>query len=262
MNLLNRIRKTAEPPVPPLLIQPPTLFAPDGLSRLEDYVGYGTAEPYPHLVLDGLFNPDALRAVLQEWPPMTSGSGEVHDDGTFVKKKFGTTWKTKLGFATQTYLQELSSAAFLIVLQKATGISGLLPDPYYFGGGLHATAAGGKLAVHADYNKHPVSRLDRRLNLLIYLNEGWTEENQGWLELWDQDMKHRVKRVLPVFNRTVIFSTTSISFHGQPEPIVGPPDLWRKSIALYYFSNGRPEEPNATVEEHSTLWQQRPGQGY
>lgn len=253
-NLLNVLRK---PPATP------SLFSPDGLSRLENYTGYGTAAPYPHLVLDGIFNPEALRAVLQEWPDLSEGSSESHNDGTFVKKKFATTWKTKLGPATQSYLQELSHPAFLMVLQKVTGLWGLLPDPYFFGGGLHATSTGGKLAVHADYNKHPVTKLDRRLNLLIYLNEGWTEENGGWLELWDHEMKECVKRVLPVFNRTVLFSTTSQSFHGQPEPIVGPPDLWRKSLALYYFSNGRPEEPQAMkTQEHSTLWQERPGQGY
>ena len=133
-----------------------------------------------------------------------------------------------------------------------------------FGGGLHATAAGGRLAIHADYNKHPVFKLDRRLNMLVYLNEGWTEANAGWLELWDSEMKQCVKRILPTFNRTVIFSTTSGSFHGQPEPIVGPPNLWRRSIALYYFSNGRADEgmPPDDSGEHSTLWQTRPNAGF
>jgi hypothetical protein len=242
--------------------QPPSLLAPDGLDRLESYKGYGIAAPYPHLVLDGIFNPEALSAVLQEWPELRPDNSELHDDGTFSKKKFNTTWKTKLGFATNSYLQQLSSPAFLIALQKVTGLSGLLPDPYFFGGGLHATASGGKLAVHIDYNKHPVTKLDRRLNLLVYLNEGWKEENAGWLELWDHKMENCEKRILPVFNRMVLFSTTSQSFHGQPEPIAGPPGLWRKSIALYYFSNGRPEEPGSAGEEHSTLWQARPGRGY
>lgn len=48
-----------------------------------------------------------------------------------------------------------------------------------FGVGLHATSAGGKVAMHADYKKHPFFKLDRRLNLLIYLNEGWKKENGG-----------------------------------------------------------------------------------
>jgi hypothetical protein len=127
------------------------------------------------------------------------------------------------------FFTKLAGPAFLQVLQKVTNMWGLMPDPYMFGGGLHATASGGKLAVHADYNKHPFFKLDRRLNLLIYLNEGWKEENGGCLELWDREMKGCAKRVLPEFNQTVLFATDSSSFHGQPEPVVGPPGLWRKS---------------------------------
>ena len=84
----------------------------------------------------------------------------------------------------------------------------MIPDPYLIGGGLHRTRVGGSLAVHADFNKHPRFTLDRRLNLLVYLNEDWTEANGGWLELWDRDMQRCVQRVLPTFNRTVIFSTS------------------------------------------------------
>jgi hypothetical protein len=66
--------------------------------------------------------------------------------------------------------------------------------------------------------------------------------------------------VLPVFKRTVLFNTTRTSCHGQSEPIVGPPDLFRKSIALYCFSNGRSDKSDTAA--HSTIWQQRPNAGY
>ena len=240
------------------------LFAPDALNRLENHMGYPTQSPFPHLVLDGIFNPEALHAILREWPAGSDGSIETHDDGTYSKSKVGSTWKTKFGPLTKHYFGELAAPAFLKLLEKITGMWGLIPDPYMFGGGLHATRSGGKLAVHADYNKHPFFALDRRLNMLVYLNDGWTEANAGWLELWDQQMSACALRVLPVFNRTVIFSTTSTSFHGQPEAIVGPPDLWRKSIALYYFSNGRADEgfPPDVSDGHSTLWQARPNTGF
>lgn len=241
-----------------------SLFRPDTIARMEQHEGYQSAVPYPHLVIDNLFEPVALRAVLDEWPMPSAENSETHDDGTYVRKKVGTTWTTEFGPRTRQYFAELGSARFLKALEKVTGMWGLLPDPYMFGGGLHATATGGKLAVHADYNKHPWFMLDRRLNLLVFLNDGWTEANAGWLELWDREMKACAKRILPVFNRTVLFSTTSTSYHGQPEPIAGPPDLWRKSIALYYFSNGRADEgePPDASGRHTTLWQERPGKGY
>src|SRR5262249_30324136 len=239
------------------------LFAKDGMQRLEAYEGYRTASPFPHIVIDDLFEPKALRTVLEEWPK-PDADVEQHNDGTFVRDKIGTTWRSSFGPATLSYFAELGSARFLLALEKLTGMWGLMGDPYMFGGGLHATSTGGKLAVHADFNKHPRFALDRRLNLLVYLNEGWTEENGGWLELWDEQMQTCGQRVLPVFNRTVIFSTTRTSYHGQPEPIVGPPDLRRRSIALYFYSNGRADEgaPPDASGQHTTLWQERPGQGY
>ncbi len=165
-----------------------SIFAPDGIARLEQIDNYRSVSPFPHLVIDNIFNNDMLRMILQEWPSSGNDS-ELHDDGTYVKKKFGTTWKTKFGPFTQKFFAEMAGPSFLKTLEKVTGMWGLMPDPYMFGGGLHATATGGKLAIHADFNKHPFFKVDRRLNLLVYLNEGWTDENGGWLELWDREMR-------------------------------------------------------------------------
>ena len=65
------------------------------------------------------------------------------------------------------------------------------------------------------------------------------------------------RRILPEFNRLVVFSTTDFSFHGHPEPLTCPADRVRQSLALYYYSNGRPEEERSP--SHTTLWQKRPG---
>ena len=59
-------------------------------------------------------------------------------------------------------------------------------------------------------------RLDRRINVLIYLNKDWKEEYGGHFELWDREVRRAEKKILPVFNRCAIFSTTSVSFHGHP----------------------------------------------
>ena len=263
--MLQRLKLfSGKPPEPAKASIPLELFAPDGLRRLTEHEGYKAADPYPHLVLDNLFNPAALDTLLSEWPDHVGNHHDHHNDGTFVKRKFGTTWKTKFGVETQRFFSEMNSPPVLKALEQVTGIPGLIPDPYLFGGGLHATGSGGKLAIHADYNKHPFFELDRRLNLLVYLNHGWKEENAGWLELWDQKMTACQQRVLPVFNRTVVFSTTKTTYHGQPAPIVGPEALWRKSMAFYYFSNGREDESTDEngAEQHETLWQERPGEGF
>lgn len=235
------------------------MLVPDWAERLEEHAEtYASAHPFPHLVIDNLFDTQALKQVLQEWPNAESVTD--FDDGKFVLKKYASTWKTELGRVTQDILHQLNGPQFLNVLSKVTGIRGLISDPYLQGGGLHFTRAGGKLAVHTDFNTHPLFKLDRRLNLLVFLNEDWGDDNQGWLELWDREMSACQKRILPVMNRTVIFSTTDYSYHGQPEPVLGPPELTRYSIATYYYSNGRPDEE--TSGESLTNWRERPGKGY
>ena len=89
---------------------------------------------------------------------------------------------------------------------------------------------GGYLNIHADFNQHPQMKLDRRLNILIYLNHNWKEDNGGHLELWDKNMKKCEKKILPIFNRMVIFITTDFSYHGNPNKIKVDENNSRKSI--------------------------------
>jgi hypothetical protein len=91
------------------------------------------------------------------------------------------------------------------------------------------------------------------------LNKDWEEEYGGHLELWDPEMKACAKRILPVFNRLVIFSTNDFSYHGHPEPLTCPEGMTRQSLALYYYSNGRPAE-ELNEESHSTIFKPRPGE--
>ena len=137
-------------------------------------------------------------------------------------------------------LYQLNSSVFVNFLEELTGVGGLIPDPHFEGGGLHQIERGGFLKIHADFNRHPKLNLDRRLNLLLYLNEDWKDDYGGHLELWDREVARCVKRIAPVFNRCVVFTTTDFSFHGHPEPLACPPAVTRKSLALYYYSNGRP----------------------
>ena len=90
--------------------------------------------------------------------------------------------------------------------------------------------------MHADFNHHKPMNLERRVNVLIYLNKGWREEYGGQLELWDREMTKCVHSIVPSFNRCVIFNTTGESMHGNPEPVNHPDGMPRRSIALYYYT--------------------------
>lgn len=237
-------------------------FDQQNLARLASIENYAQAQPFPHFVIDDFFDAQVLDSVLEEWPAPDDPDSVNFDDGTYTRLKYAMRNQQRFGPSTYSLIARLNEPPFLEALEKVTGIDGLIPDPYLKGGGLHFTRSGGKLAIHADFNKHFKFNLDRRLNLILYLNHGWKEENEGWLELWDREMKSCVQRVLPTFNRLVVFSTSDFSFHGQPESIKGPPDLIRKSIALYYYSNGRPVEEVGARDPRATLWQKRPGVGY
>lgn len=222
-------------------------------SRREEYA---SARPYPHVVMDDFLPEEVLDEVLGEFPSAKGGDWFKFDSAT--ERKLATKDDAIMGPATRRLLAELNGSAFVEFLERLTGIDGLVPDPHYVGGGLHQIERGGHLKVHADFNRHPRTQLERRLNVLIYLNRDWKDEYGGAFELWDENMTAAEEKVMPYFNRCVVFSTTSTSYHGHPEPLNCPEDRTRKSIALYYYSKDRPEHERG--EAHNTLFQARPGE--
>ena len=100
---------------------------------------------------------------------------------------------------------------------------------------------------------------ERRLNLLIYVNDDWPTEYGGELELWDREMKACVHRVPPKIGNCVVFNTALDSYHGQPDPVRCPPDRGRRSIATYYYT--APDDGILKLPERSTVFKTRPGKG-
>jgi len=220
-----------------------------------------SAEPFPHVVLDRLLPDSLLEEVISEYPQAQdrSWSGARRPGGPQPNKLYiSDDWT--VGQLARHLLNQFNSSVFVDFLEILTGIEGLIPDPHYFGGGLHQTEPGGYLTVHADFNRHPRLQLDRRLNALLYLNRDWKEEWGGYLELWDTTMSHAVVKIAPAFNRLVVFATTDFSFHGHPNPLQTPLGVHRRSLALYYYSNGRPDdEISNRGRTEGTDWRARPG---
>ena len=215
---------------------------------------YAVAKPFPHIVIDGFLPPSVADGILAEFPAPGQIKWHTFNDPDQIKLACNDT--TQMGPFTRHVLSQFNSASFVNFLETLTGISGLVPDPHFEGGGLHQIKRTGLLRVHADFNHHPRMKLDRRLNALLYLNKDWRDEYRGHFELWDHDMKKCEVKVAPLFNRFVVFTTTDFSYHGHPDPLTCPDGMTRKSIALYYYSNGRPVEE--VSEGHTTLFQDRP----
>jgi Rps23 Pro-64 3,4-dihydroxylase Tpa1-like proline 4-hydroxylase len=217
------------------------------------YPTYSNATPYPHIVLDDFFDPDLVDQVVSEFPKPEAIRWQQFDNEQEIK--LASAAESSFGPVTRLLLYHLNSITFLEFLSAVTGIPNLIADPRFDGGGLHQIVRGGKLGIHADFNRHGTYDLDRRLNLLLYLNKDWREEYGGHLQLWNRDMTRCEAKVLPVFNRVMIFSTTDFTYHGHPDPLQCPEGMTRKSLALYYFSNGRPADEIS--DSHSTIFRAR-----
>lgn len=195
---------------------------------------YANAKPFPSIVIEDFVNPELLAACLEYFPsepdPDTSSFDGMHE-----RRKRGFL-PERLHPYVRSIFYAFNSRPFIEFLEGLTGIAGLIPDPYFGGGGFHEVRQGGFLDIHADFNLHPILKLERRINVLIYLNRDWRAEYGGALELWAGENGPCIRKVVPEFNRAVIFSTTSESYHGNPEPVRHPQGLARRSIALYYYT--------------------------
>lgn len=199
---------------------------------------YANAEPFPNGHFDDFFNADMLRKVLAEFPELGDKNDIKFDNPN--ENKLASRGEYKFGEVSTRFAHFMNSQPMLEFLEHLTGIKNLIPDPSFEGGGFHQIKPGGFLKLHADFNKQRSTNLDRRLNVLVYLNENWEESYGGHFELWDKEMTGCKAKVLPIFNRMAMFSTTEFSFHGHPDPLTCPPDRSRKSMAFYYYTNGRP----------------------
>ena len=212
---------------------------------------YGSAQPFPHIVLDDVLHREAFESAVAGFPAIGDEfwKAYVHVNETKFSNTQPDTWAPSL----QAVAQEFCSPEFVAYLEKLTGIDHLIPDYTMDGGGLHQTLRDGHLNVHADFTTHHTHETwARRVNILLYLNEEWHDDWGGKLELWDKDMTACQARVTPAGNRMLVFTTAEDTFHGHPDGLTCPPDMARRSLAMYYFT-----EESAPVRK-STNYQARP----
>lgn len=220
-----------------------------GLELRESYVN---ADPFPHIVIDDFLPEAVLERCLEQFPGAPDPDSRSFDR---AQERYKTSYNPDfLKGEARALFYSLNSRPFVQFLENLTGIKGLIPDPYFLGGGFHQTTNGGHLSVHADFNLHPALRLERRLNVLVYLNRDWDIGYGGALELWDQKMQRCVKKVAPEFGRCVVFSTNATSYHGHPDPVAHPQGQPRRSIALYYYTATFDE----TARSYTTQFKRRP----
>lgn len=197
---------------------------------------YRSATPFPHIVLDDLFAPALLDQAIEELPGATA-NWTTYDTPNEAKQVCSDA--TAFGPVAETIVHALNSAPFVDFLEKLTGIKGLIPDPHLRAAGYMKVRPGGFLGLHYDFATQKELKLDRRINVLLYLNRDWRTEWGGQLELHSNDplgsKTHEEKIVEPLFNRLLIFNTPR-ALHGHRRPIQCPPGRARLCLSWYYYT--------------------------
>ena len=194
------------------------------LERLakENAEKYRDGKPFPHIYFDDFLPVEAAEAALRDFPEPKELKWQQFDNPNEKKLAFDSVERLPTGPREALFF--LNSRPMIQFLEVLTGIKGVIPDPYYVGGGLHQIKPGGKLGVHADFNHHAKLNLERRINVLVYLNKDWKEEYDRHFELWDKEMTHAEQKILPLFNRSqssalLLPRSTAIPHHSPVRPI-------------------------------------------
>jgi Rps23 Pro-64 3,4-dihydroxylase Tpa1-like proline 4-hydroxylase len=197
-----------------------------------------TARPFKHVVIPGFFREEVARAILKEFP--TPGTPGWYKYDNPIERKYALNDFTGLDVIKDVFA-ELQKEYFVEVMRRSTDIHDLITDPHLHGAGIHAYPRGGKLDMHLDYSIHPISGMERRVNLIVYLNDDWYADEYGGHLHMTSELYATPKKIAPDWNTAILFCTCDNSYHGIPEQITCPEGMYRKSLAIYYVSPPRPD---------------------
>lgn len=218
---------------------------------------FNSAEPFKHVVIDDFFSDVIVEQMIEQFP--VPNTDEMFNEFGAPSKKHKVSDVKGIGGIYEQIDDVISSDEFANLMGELTKIDGLLYDPSYYGGGTHNNLAGQGMNPHVDFNLlniDSIGEVHRRINAILYLNDGWLEEWGGCIELhknpWTPD-KNVKKKVIPIKNRLVLFETNEKSWHGFERVSDKVPNgTTRKSFAIYMYTKDRPKEEIAP--EHGTFY--------
>jgi Rps23 Pro-64 3,4-dihydroxylase Tpa1-like proline 4-hydroxylase len=229
-------------------------LAPLDVDRLRDE--FDSHQPVRWICIDGFLEPELAREIRRSFPSFEQARALGREFRAVNEtQKVQISDPAHFSAAALRLHDALASPAWLAALSTITGIPDLLADPELTGGGLHLYGSGARLDVHVDFNLIRDRGLYRRLNILVFFNEGWESGWGGEFELWDRHVRERLQALPPLFNRCVVFETSELSFHGVPK-VTAPPGTARLSFAAYYYTREAPAGWEGRF--HTTVFRARP----
>ena len=226
---------------------------PSGQPVVLDGNAYRGGTPWPHLVVDGAFDPELVAEAASFLAALP--------DAAFV-------WQTTrrirrgtlsdpngMGAAARSLWSALILDEFVEGLGDLTGIGDLRSDPHLTSAGVYITPPGGWQHVHQDFPRHPVTGLWSRVAVLLYLSD-WQPGDGGELELWPEDMASPPTVIAPRPGRVVIFAPTAETLHG----IRKSSSAWRRiALGSRYYST---ESPSIAPRPAHLRTVRRPGERF
>jgi len=210
------------------------------IENIDEYKkNFLNGKPFENVVINNFFNDDIANKLLNNFPLPSEDNKNWNYYRNPIEHKYSLNNFEEYPEIKKIF-EYMQTDEFISIIRQITGIDDLEADPYLHGAGLHAYPKNGKLDIHLDYNIHPITQKERRVNLIIYLNNDWKPEYGGYLKLYDTNFNETTEiNEISMPNTAVLFKTCDISYHGLPEPIKCPDGTFRKSIAIYYVSKPR-----------------------
>ena len=147
-------------------------------SFLTSIRGFGNSGPFDHIEIPNFFNANVAKKLESEFPDIHATCWHSYDNAIELKKTCNS-WNDFPAFTYKVFAF-LNSIEFLEVLERELyQATKLYSDTGLNGGGWHIHGRDGKLNPHLDYSLHPKLRMQRKLNLIVYLNSKWQESWGG-----------------------------------------------------------------------------------
>jgi hypothetical protein len=221
-----------------------------------------TDTPFPHCVIENVLDEGFAKKCQQEILNISVDMWDRYDNP--FEKKYTLRDKNNMPAQCACLFNILTSHEVVNALSKIVRYP-LMNDPTKNWWGIHTYKDGDFLDIHSDAGNHPISKHKKHVTLGIYLSHDWKEENGGHLEIWDGEsvlnddakLTKCYNRILPSFNKMIVFTNTLNAWHGNPDPVVIHNGEKRIFVTVSYVSEDH-EGPMANNREKA-FFVNRPG---
>ena len=192
---------------------------------------YQQNQPYPHLVIDDLFESEILTLILKEFD---CNSNEIFRNQNQENVQIKTIPVKQLSKFGRTVYFWLNSKDFVYALSLVLDRprNSLLGDPHYHGAGIHELLPGGQIESQSDVLIHPKLPLIFKFNLIVCLSQQNRTQGNGAIEIYNSQIETPIVKHSLQFNRTFILPMTDRAKYR----ILTASDRSSQFLSIYYWS--------------------------